>query len=140
MRVARYCCTYTGESAARSRLLPEVLRQLGYDIGTPRAGGKLRVKAPGDNAWTEAPQILDDLAAIAALTPQPFELVGYYADPLTKRRVGWAAMVKDCRPYQHGLRPAATLAAALVIYTDVMRRLGLMVLREEGRAVITPIT
>lgn len=115
--LAGECCRYAGNDAAKRRtLLPRVLRTLGYDIGHYPHQGEMRLmaKAPGDTEFFPAPQILDDLRSIAEITPWPFELLG-------TERTRWSARVQASGDFVFGRYPAATLTAALLLWSNPQR-------------------
>lgn len=111
--LARRCCAYDGDDAQRAELLPRVLVRLGYDVST---SPRLIARAPGDREFLPAPEILDDLQAVYQIAPEPFELFGQRASNRPGRPVVWAARIGMAGNYLFGLRPAASLTAALLMF------------------------
>ena len=123
--LAAHCSDYTGDPIDRARLLPRVLRQLGYDVGTwirVRPGERVFARHPSDTEFVQAPELLDDLQAIALITPEPFELIGSEANRTDNPPIVWAARIRSSGDFMYGKRPAATLAAALLLFTRHPRR------------------
>ncbi len=120
-RLARQCRDYTGDETQRATLLPRILLWLGYDVSPLRMGMPIQARMPGDREFVPAPQILDDLQAVYQIAPEPFELFGQRIPEDNPSVVLWSARFAMTGDFVHGLQPAATLTAALLMFLQYRR-------------------